>query len=323
VGFLKCFLTFFVVYLFTHYNAPVSLAISACLTPTDPILSISIIKSKFAEQNVPDRLRHLLSAESGINDGVGLTLLFIPIDLFYSETLMSGALNLIFKTLFYRCILAAILGIVIGYIARKVLQYCYSRDLVGIETFLIYGVILIFFDLGLMEILGMSELVCIFFTGTVFSWDEWFVLETRESRLQEVIDSLFSTSFFVFFGSRINFNKATVGVLISTILIICLRRPIACLFLYKQISELKNKTEALFIGWFGPIGVGALFYSLYLDRILGTLTIDYVSIVVLMSTILHGLTIPLYHLIKDGGGSGKRDETHIPHSPRRGEDDVV
>ncbi|KRH93546.1 Monovalent Cation:Proton Antiporter-1 (CPA1) Family [Pseudoloma neurophilia] len=293
---LQFIITFVIVYVFSHYNVPVSMAIAACLTPTDPILSSSIVKSRFADENVPERLRHLLSAESGINDGVGLSLLFFPLHIFYNTSVAAGLGNYFQSVILYQCCLPILIGISIGYVARKLLKYCYSNDLVGIESFLIYGLALSFFCLGLMETIQSSELICIFFTGAVFSWDEWFVLETRESRLQEVTDSLFSTSFFVFFGSRIDFSRITMPTIVASILIICLRRVFPCLFFSNFIPEIKSKREALFIGWFGPIGVAALFYSLLIDRILDTLTIDYVSVVVLFSVIIHGLTVPLFKL---------------------------
>ncbi|CAG8447843.1 9938_t:CDS:2 [Diversispora eburnea] len=40
-----------------------SLALAACITPTDPILSNSVVKGKFAEKHVPPHIRNLLSAE--------------------------------------------------------------------------------------------------------------------------------------------------------------------------------------------------------------------------------------------------------------------
>lgn len=296
VSIVKYIITFVIVYSFSHYNATVSLAIAACLTPTDPILSSSIVKSKFADENVPERLRTLLSAESGINDGVGLSLLFFPLHVFYSGNVLLGLKNYFVSVILYQCVLSVIIGICIGYISRRMLKYCYSNDLVGIESFLIYGLALSFFCLGLMETIRSSELICIFFTGALFSWDEWFVLETRESRLQEIADSLFSTSFFVFFGSRIDFTRITVPVMVSSVLIICLRRTFPCLLLSRFIPQIQNKREALFVGWFGPIGVAALYYALLIDKILDTLTIDYVSVVVLFSVIIHGLTVPLFKL---------------------------
>jgi len=48
-----------------------ALAIGACVTPTDPVLSNSIVKGKFADKNVPPGLQKIVVAESGANDGLG------------------------------------------------------------------------------------------------------------------------------------------------------------------------------------------------------------------------------------------------------------
>jgi len=48
-----------------------ALAVGACVTPTDPVLSNSIVKGKFADKNVPKDLQKIIVAESGANDGLG------------------------------------------------------------------------------------------------------------------------------------------------------------------------------------------------------------------------------------------------------------
>ena len=47
-----------------------ALAIAACVTPTDPVLSNSIVKGKFADKNIPPPLQKIIIAESGANDGL-------------------------------------------------------------------------------------------------------------------------------------------------------------------------------------------------------------------------------------------------------------
>ncbi|KAK7423506.1 hypothetical protein QQX98_000963 [Neonectria punicea] len=56
-----------------------AMAIGACVTPTDPILSSAIVKGKFAEHNVPKDLQRLIVAESGANDGLGYPFLFLAL----------------------------------------------------------------------------------------------------------------------------------------------------------------------------------------------------------------------------------------------------
>lgn len=299
VGFTKYIITFLIIYYFSKYNMMTSFAMSACLTPTDPILSVSIIKSRFVDEYIPERLRCLLAAESGINDGFGLLLLFLPIDLTLNKNLSDGISDLLFSTILYKTILPAFIGLLIGILARRALLLSYSNNMTGVDTFVIYGITLASFVLGFSEVLQMSELVCEFFTGTAFSWNEWFVLETRASRLQEIADSLFITSFFVLFGTRINFDKISGRLILITIIIICFRRIIACLILYRYIPLVANKKEAIFLGWFGPIGVGALYYSLFFDRIMGTITFDAVGFIVMTSIFVHGLITPLIKILME------------------------
>jgi NhaP-type Na+/H+ or K+/H+ antiporter len=55
------------------------LAVGACITPTDPVLSNTIIKGRWADMHVLARIAHLISAESGANDGLGYPFLFLAL----------------------------------------------------------------------------------------------------------------------------------------------------------------------------------------------------------------------------------------------------
>lgn len=54
-----------------------ALAIGACVTPTDPVLSNVIVKGKFADHNVPKDLQKIIIAESGANGKNTQNLLFL------------------------------------------------------------------------------------------------------------------------------------------------------------------------------------------------------------------------------------------------------
>jgi sodium/hydrogen antiporter len=56
-----------------------SLAVAACLTPTDPILAAAVVGGKYADKHVPSHIRHLLAAESGCNDGAAFPFLYIAL----------------------------------------------------------------------------------------------------------------------------------------------------------------------------------------------------------------------------------------------------
>lgn len=55
------------------------LLIAAAVTPTDPILAQSVIGGSYAEKHVPAHIRHMLSAESGSNDGAAFPFLYIAL----------------------------------------------------------------------------------------------------------------------------------------------------------------------------------------------------------------------------------------------------
>ncbi|KAL9620645.1 MAG: hypothetical protein Q9204_008191 [Flavoplaca sp. TL-2023a] len=57
------------VYAIMKTDWPTALIISACLTPTDPVLAAAVLQGSRFSGRVPRRLRHMLSAESGCNDG--------------------------------------------------------------------------------------------------------------------------------------------------------------------------------------------------------------------------------------------------------------
>lgn len=108
-----------------------ALAIGACVTPTDPILSNVIVKGKFADHNVPKDLQRIIIAESGANDGLGYPFLFLALYLIkYIDdggASVSGgagmAMGLWFgETWGYTIILSVIYGATVGWIAKELLH---------------------------------------------------------------------------------------------------------------------------------------------------------------------------------------------------------
>ena len=57
----------------------VSLLIGTIITPTDPVVTSSIVAGGVAERNLPAPLRCAISAESGFNDGLALPFVVLPV----------------------------------------------------------------------------------------------------------------------------------------------------------------------------------------------------------------------------------------------------
>lgn len=128
-----------------------ALAVGACITPTDPVLSNSIVKGKFADANIPQELQRIIIAESGANDGLGYPFLFLPLYLFkYSYDGGQGqtggaakAIGLWFgETWAYTILLSIVYGAVVGWLAKELLYRAEKRKYVDRESFLVFAITL-------------------------------------------------------------------------------------------------------------------------------------------------------------------------------------
>lgn len=115
-----------------------ALAIGACVSPTDPVLSSSIVKGGFADKNVPVALQRIIIAESGANDGLGYPFLFLPLFLMrYSDSnqqLSHGILQALERwlgeTWMYVIFLSILYGALVGFITKELLRYAEARFVV-------------------------------------------------------------------------------------------------------------------------------------------------------------------------------------------------
>ena len=248
-----------------------SLAVSACVTATDPVLASSVVgKGKFAKR-VPKHLRDVLSAESGCNDGMAFP--FIYLSLYLIRYHLDGkhvAFHWFCFTILYECVFGAFFGFMVGYIGRHAIKQAEKTGLIDRESFLVFYFVLALFCAGAGSLLGMDDLLIGFAAGVGFSNDGWFTEKTEESHVSNVIDLLLNLAYFVYFGSIIpwdQFNAPNFGLtpwrlVVVAIFVIFFRRIPAMLALKPLIPDIKTWREALFAGHFGPIGVGAIFVAI-------------------------------------------------------------
>ncbi|KAJ5770194.1 uncharacterized protein N7511_002245 [Penicillium nucicola] len=248
-----------------------SLVCAACVTATDPVLASSVVgKGKFAKR-VPKHLRDLLSAESGCNDGMAFPFIYLSFYIYHYRPQVGEVwLNWFCITVLYECILGAIFGFTIGYLARHAIKMAERKGLIDRESFLVFYFVLAVFCAGSGSLLGMDDLLIGFACGVGFSNDGWFTEKTEESHVSNVIDLLLNLAYFVYFGSIIpweDFNAPELGLtpwrlVVIALLVIFFRRIPIMLLLKPIIPDVKTWREALFAGHFGPIGVGAIFAAI-------------------------------------------------------------
>ena len=128
-----------------------ALAIGACVTPTDPVLSNSIVKGKFADKNIPREVQKIVIAESGANDGLGYPFLYLPLYLIkYCGDGGAGqtggarkAIGYWFgETWGYQILLSITYGAVVGWVAKELLHYAEKKKFVDRESFLVFAITL-------------------------------------------------------------------------------------------------------------------------------------------------------------------------------------
>ncbi|KAL2420111.1 putative Na(+)/H(+) antiporter C3A11.09 [Exophiala dermatitidis] len=315
-----------------HLRILHALACGACVTPTDPILSNSIVKGKFADKNIPKPLQKIIIAESGANDGLGYPFLFLALYLI-KYTQMGGAgqsggtskaMGYWFgETWGYTILLSIAYGVAVGWIAKELLHRAEERKFVDRESFLVFAITLALFITGTCGMIGSDDVLACFVAGNAFTWDDWFRIETADDSLQPTIDMLLNISVFLWFGAvcpwasfRTNDVIPIWRLIFLGILILLFRRLPVIFAMHKKIREIEEVHQAAFVGFFGPIGVSAIFYLYVSLDFLNQITVngevredarrlgDVMRVVVwflaICSIVVHGLSVPLgklgYHL---------------------------
>ena len=252
-------------------SVPAALVVAACLTPTDPVLSASVLSESNFSSRVPTRLRQMLSAESGSNDGTSFPFIYIGLSILTRATFGAALKKWLLITILWQCAFGILLGLLIGHALNRILRFAYARDLVANASYLVFYLLLAVFCIGVASTLGVDDFLLAFSAGLAFSHDGWFPAKTAENVLPTVIDLQLNSSMFVYFGASIpwdefisaNFPGLTVGKLFALlVLVLALRRLPIVLALKPFIPDIKTWREALFAGHFGPMGVGALFLAI-------------------------------------------------------------
>ncbi|KAF1961053.1 hypothetical protein CC80DRAFT_436568 [Byssothecium circinans] len=308
-----------------HISFLQALAVGACVTPTDPVLSNSIVKGRFADKNIPKDLQNIIIAESGANDGLGYPFLFLPLYLIQhtgfggagQDHSSANAIGAWFgETWGYTIILSIVYGALVGWIAKELLHWAEERNYVDKESFLVFAIALALFIVGTVGMIGSDDVLACFIAGNTFTWDDWFRLETMDDSFQPTIDMLLNVSIFMWFGAVCPWAEFAHNSVIPIyrliflgILVLLLRRPPIVLAMHKQIHQIEQPRQAIYVGFFGPIGVSAVFYLYITLEFLRGITVDgavrpdaeylmevvYVVVwfLVICSIVIHGLSIPM------------------------------
>lgn len=266
-----------------------ALLVGAVVTPTDPVIASAIVAGKTAQNNIPSRLRHLLSAESGANDGLAYPLVLLPILLL---TRPAGEVLGVWlgRVVAWEVLGAALIGAGLGWLTGRLLQWVRpgQPDAVHLTSVGAFA----FTVLAGAKLLVTDGVFAVFVAGVVLVATSTNL--ARTGGIQEALNRFFVLPVFALLGLLLPW-QAWLGlgwrgpVLVLGALL--LRRLPVVLALRRLVPALRDRRDALLIGWFGPIGVGALFYGALAQRETGlTLPWTVGSLLVVASVVAHGLS---------------------------------
>lgn len=271
----------------------VGLLVGAAVTPTDPVIANTIVTGGTAAENIPARLRNLLSAEAGANDGGAYPFVFLAI-LVLSRPPEAALVEWATETLLWEVLGAVVIGAAIGAAAGYVERWTDRQEFLDETSVLTVTVALTFCVLGVVKLLSSDGILAVFAAGFAYSVLVDPALEVQEQQFQEVVNRLFTVPGFVIFGMVLPLSAwAALGWAGAALVVgvLALRRLPMVLALRGALEPVERRRDALFVGWFGPIGVAAVFYATLAVRHTGDRRVwTVVSLLVAGSIVAHGAT---------------------------------
>lgn len=271
----------------------VALLIGAATTPTDPIVASSIVTGPSAHRYLPARIRHVLSGESGVNDGLGLILVLLPI-LLMTKQPGEAMSDWVLDGLLHEVMGGVVIGVFLGYAAGLTLNFGEQRHWLEKSSFLAYTVALALLTLGLARLLGTDGILAVFVAGVAFDGVVGGQERAEEASIQESVNQFFTLPIFALVGLALPIGKwidlGWRGIVLA-LAILLLRRLPALLMTQRMLPTLSHRRDVLFAGWFGPIGISAVLYALLGTSRTGVDEVwTVVSLVVCASIAVHGIT---------------------------------
>ena len=280
-------------------DLPLALAflVGAVITPTDPVVSATIVSGKFAEKYLPASIRNTITFESAANDGLAYPLVMLMLFVLgYYDANSAG--EWLLRAVGWETLGATAIGLAVGYALGRALHRADQRGWMNNKTLLSFTIAFGFFVLSFVQVMRANGIIAVFAGGCVVLRTISQREELKEDKVQEVMERLFTIPIFFLFGLMLPLDEwLGVGwpLLLFGLLVLLFRRIPAFLLLRPLLPRFKSWYDLLFLGWFGPIGVAALFYTMdVLERTPYQQAWPVVSFVIFLSTLVHGLTsLPL------------------------------
>jgi NhaP-type Na+/H+ or K+/H+ antiporter len=272
---ITCVLVACVTKLLTDLGWTESFLLGALLSPTDPVLSSSVVTNP----RVPRLVRHSLNLESGLNDGLAL-----PAVLAFAYALDPSKSDFVWwKFVLQDVTIGFAVGIATGFVVALARPHEKSLYAIGVA----------FGTYALAHALDGNGLIAVFVCAITLGIRRPDIRDAFRAQAQDIIE-LVKLGIFVVFGSLLTFSAlfedgaAAVAIVLFTLL---LARPVAVLL--SLIGTRTDLPTRLFMGWFGPKGVATMTFSLLVlaeGIAQGQRIFNIAALAVFVSILAHGLT---------------------------------
>ena len=265
--------------------------LGALLSPTDPVLSSSVVTNP----RVPRLVRHSLNLESGMNDGLAL-----PAVLAFTAVLVGrgpeGEQFVWWHFVLQDVTVGLATGVVVAFLAARIMPRRHGlaegipehqKSLYALGTaFAAYGIAVVLPPAG-------NGLIAVFVCAITLGILRPDLRRSFETRADDIVE-IVKLGVFVVFGSLLTVGGlfhdgwAAVAIVVITLLV---ARPVA--IFVALIGTHTPPALTAFMAWFGPKGVATMTFSLLVltshfdgaERIF-----DLAALCVVASVLAHGLT---------------------------------
>jgi sodium/hydrogen antiporter len=259
--------------------------VGALLSPTDPVLSSSVVTNP----RVPRVIRHSLNLESGLNDGLAL-----PAVLALIAALSADSDFVWWKFVLQDVTLGVGYGLVVGYVASRLLPRggALEASIPGHQRAL-YALGVAFLTYGVATLPPHGNGVIAVFVCAMVLGIRRPDIRRYLARSDDILE-IVKLGVFVVFGSLLTLDGlfadgwAAVGVVVVTLLV---ARTVAVWIALAGTGI--DRAEKGFMAWFGPKGVATMTFSLLVLSAgipQGERIFNLAALAVLCSIVVHGVS---------------------------------
>ncbi|TPJ14365.1 sodium:proton antiporter [Mesorhizobium sp. B2-7-3] len=270
----------------------VALLVGAALAPTDPVVAGAITAGRAAERMVPNRMRSLLTAESGANDGLALLFVTLPA-LVVAQAPVEALSEWLTQVLLWQTMGSVSIGLVLGWLAGHLLTWARRQPFCQHHSIATIALALSLTVLAFVRLIGSDGILAVFASGLVINS---FVSkeEARQENVQAAVSRFFDLPVFILVGTMLpwaawhELGWRAIGFAVAVLIV---RRVPWWVALYRAVPEIRTMSEAVFLGWFGPIGISTIYYLLLIREKTGLHEVwEIGTIAVSLSVVVHGMS---------------------------------